>query len=44
MEPTARSEPLVGRGHEVAELTAALEAALGGQCRVVLLSGDPGIG
>jgi tetratricopeptide (TPR) repeat protein len=38
------SGTLVGRTREMAELNAALDAALGGQGRLVLLSGDPGIG
>jgi hypothetical protein len=36
--------PLVDRENEVRELRAALEAALGGSGRVVLLGGEPGIG
>jgi tetratricopeptide (TPR) repeat protein len=35
---------LVGRAREMAELTAALDGTLAGQGRLVLLSGDPGIG
>ena len=36
--------PLIGREREVQELRAALDAALGGDGRVVLLGGEPGIG
>src|SRR5262245_53383268 len=36
--------PLIGRDHEVQELGTALDAALGGCGRVVLLAGEPGIG
>jgi len=36
--------PLIAREREVAELRAALDAALGGSGRVVLLGGEPGIG
>jgi tetratricopeptide (TPR) repeat protein len=35
---------IVGRAREMAELTAALDGALAGRGRLVLLSGDPGIG
>ena len=34
----------VGRQREMAELTAALDAALSGQGRLVMLVGEPGIG
>jgi AAA ATPase domain len=36
--------PFVGRAHERSELRCALEAALGGSGRVVLVGGEPGIG
>ncbi len=36
--------PLIGRDHELAELRAALDAALDGSGCVVLLGGEPGIG
>src|SRR5262245_43762296 len=36
--------PIVGRGHELAQLRAALVAASGGAGRLVLISGAPGIG
>jgi hypothetical protein len=36
--------PLIGRDREVGELRDALDAALGGSGRVVLLGGEPGIG
>ena len=36
--------PLIDRAREVGELRAALDAALGGRGRVVLLCGEPGIG
>jgi DNA-binding CsgD family transcriptional regulator len=36
--------PVVGRGHELAQLRAALVAAAGGAGRLVLVSGEPGIG
>src|SRR5262252_10175894 len=36
--------PIVGRGHELAQLRAALVAASGGAGRLVLVSGEPGIG
>ena len=43
--PWRRSQQLfVGRQHEIAELTAALEDALAGQGRLVMLVGEPGIG
>src|ERR1700712_3897843 len=35
---------LVGRGHELAQLDAALAAALTGRGRLVVLTGEPGIG
>ena len=34
----------VGRQREMAELTAALEDALSGQGRLIMLAGEPGIG
>ncbi|TVY99930.1 ATP-binding protein [Trebonia kvetii] len=37
-------EPIVGRGDELAQLRAALVAASGGAGRLVLVSGEPGIG
>jgi hypothetical protein len=36
--------PLIGREREIGELRAALDAAIGGSGRVVLLGGEPGIG
>jgi predicted ATP-dependent serine protease len=36
--------PLIGRDEEVGALHAALDDALGGSGRVVLLGGEPGIG
>jgi DNA-binding CsgD family transcriptional regulator/tetratricopeptide (TPR) repeat protein len=36
--------PIVGRGHELAQMRAALAAAAGGAGRLVLVSGEPGIG
>jgi len=36
--------PIVGRSHELAQLRAALVAASGGAGRLVLVSGEPGIG
>ena len=35
---------LVGREHELRELTAALDAAVTGNGRIVMLAGEPGIG
>src|SRR5262249_2652529 len=43
-QPPAPAVPLIDREREVGELHAALGAALGGSGRVVLLSGEPGIG
>src|SRR5262249_7674159 len=45
--PSASAPPgrvFVGRKSEIADLTAALEHALGGRGRLVLLVGEPGIG
>src|SRR5262249_35108017 len=36
--------PLIGREREVQELRGALDAALGGSGRIVLVGGEPGIG
>src|SRR5688572_28210427 len=36
--------PLVDRVHEMAELRGALDAALAGRGRIILLAGEPGIG
>ena len=36
--------PIVGRSHELAQARAALVAASGGAGRLVLVSGEPGIG
>jgi len=36
--------PIVGRGEELAQLRAALVAASGGSGRLLLVSGEPGIG
>ncbi len=38
------SPDFVGRRREIAELTAALDDALGGRGRLVMLAGEPGIG
>jgi hypothetical protein len=38
------SRPFVGRDREMAELAAALEDAVGGRGRLLLLAGEPGIG
>ena len=38
------SRVFVGRRREIAELTAALDEALSGQGRIVMLAGEPGIG
>jgi hypothetical protein len=40
----ASAGPLIARERELAELRGALDAALGGSGRVVLLGGEPGIG
>ncbi len=40
----APSEGFVGRQREIGELKAALEEALSGQGRLVMLAGEPGIG
>ena len=42
--PSPASRVFVGRQREIAELDAALADALAGQGRLVLLSGEPGIG
>src|SRR5262245_14596185 len=42
--PLVPTVPLPDREREIAELRAALDAALGGSGRVVLLGGEPGIG
>ena len=45
MAPNIQSRAkFVGRQREMAELTAALEDALAGQGRLVMLVGEPGIG
>jgi class 3 adenylate cyclase/tetratricopeptide (TPR) repeat protein len=45
IETSSRAlSPLVGRGPELARLTADLEAVLGGSGRLVALTGEPGIG
>ncbi len=36
--------PMIGRARELAELTRCLDSALAGECRLVLLGGDAGIG
>lgn len=43
-EPTAAAGAFVGRGAELAELTAGLEDAASGHGRLFLLVGEPGIG
>ncbi len=43
-DPDASAAPLVGRERELAELRAALDTALAGHGRLVLLGGEPGIG
>jgi hypothetical protein len=40
----APSTPLFGRGEEMARLEEALETALGGECHLVLLGGEAGLG
>ena len=42
--PSAPAVPLIGREREVDELRGALDAALAGEGRVVLLAGEPGTG
>jgi DNA-binding winged helix-turn-helix (wHTH) protein len=42
--PVAAPVPLVGRGREMKLLLAALDEAMAGQARLVLLQGEPGIG
>ena len=42
--PADRSQPLLGRDRELAELDAALRSAEGGQGALVLVVGEPGIG
>jgi len=44
MSSSTRTPTLVGRAHELAILRAALDCALSGQPRVVVLVGEPGIG
>ena len=40
----ASAPPLIGRASELAELTRRLDAALAGECQLVLLGGEAGIG
>ncbi|MDQ3548865.1 MAG: ATP-binding protein, partial [Chloroflexota bacterium] len=40
----AVSSPIAGRARELADIEAVIDSARAGQCRVVLLSGEPGIG
>ena len=40
----AQGQPLAGRGQELGQLRAALVGAAGGAGRLVLLTGEPGIG
>jgi ABC-type transport system substrate-binding protein len=42
--PRPALSPFVGRSKEFAELQQRLNAALGGECQFVLVSGEPGIG
>src|SRR5262245_54009596 len=48
MNPPGRHDPVgtpfIGRETELGELRAALQAALGGSARLVLIGGEPGIG
>ncbi len=41
---SATLPPITGRDREVAEIEASIDASRSGQCRVVLISGEPGIG
>ena len=41
-DPTA--PPIAGREPELADIQASIDSARAGQCRVILLSGEPGIG
>jgi DNA-binding SARP family transcriptional activator len=43
-EPDAIQAPLVGRDQELTQLTAALDELVSGRGRIVLVSGEPGIG
>ena len=43
-QPLSRDSGFVGRQDEMAELTAALDEALAGRGRLVMLVGEPGIG
>src|SRR5271168_2562712 len=43
-EPTHSAASFVGRARELAELRAALDETIGGQGRLFLLAGEPGIG
>src|SRR5262245_14139562 len=42
--PHTAARPFIGRTRELTELSGALDEALGGRGRLVLLSGEPGIG
>src|SRR5215210_8220198 len=44
LSPRRGGRDFVGRDREVAELVAGLEDALGGQGRLFLIAGEPGIG
>jgi len=41
---SALAIPIAGRAREIAEIEASVDAIVAGECRVVLLSGEPGIG